>query len=333
MSPMNQNKEASRALLQVKKLVKYFPIRKGIFGKTAGYVKAVDGISFNLFPGQTLGLVGESGCGKTTVGRVILNLLPATSGEVYFNQSGNLLALNNKQMRPYRRQMQMVFQDPFSSLNPRMTVGNIISEGIRIHQNHPRKVVTEKVAFILESVGISPDYMGRYPHEFSGGQRQRIGIARALALEPQIIIADEPVSSLDVSIQAQIINLFQDLQDKFKLSYVFITHDLRVVEHLCSHIAVMYLGQIVESGPKNIVFKNPLHPYTQALLSAIPQPIPHSGKKKILLEGDVPSPADPPSGCRFHTRCPIAQFPLCRDRVPVFEEKSSGHCVSCHLAN
>jgi len=333
MSPMNQNKEANRALLQVKKLVKYFPIRKGIFGKTAGYVKAVDGISFNLFPGQTLGLVGESGCGKTTVGRVILNLLPATSGEVYFNQSGNLLALNNKQMRPYRRQMQMVFQDPFSSLNPRMTVGNIISEGIRIHQNHPRKVVTEKVAFILESVGISPDYMGRYPHEFSGGQRQRIGIARALALEPQIIIADEPVSSLDVSIQAQIINLFQDLQDKFKLSYVFITHDLRVVEHLCSHIAVMYLGQIVESGPKNIIFKNPLHPYTQALLSAIPQPMPHSGKKKILLEGDVPSPANPPSGCRFHTRCPMAQFPLCRDTVPVYEEKSSGHCVSCHLAN
>jgi oligopeptide/dipeptide ABC transporter ATP-binding protein len=330
---MNPQATTNKPLLQVKNLVKHFPIKKGVFSKVIGHVKAVDGISFNLYPGETLGLVGESGCGKTTVGRTILNLIPATSGEVYFNDSPNLLTLNNKQMQPYRRYMQMVFQDPFSSLNPRMTIGNIISEGIKIHDKAPQKTITEKVAFILESVGLNPDYMSRYPHELSGGPRPRIGIARALALNPQVIIADEPVSSLDVSIQAQIINLFQDLQDKFNLSYVFITHDLRVVEHLCSYIAVMYLGQIVESGNREDVFTHPKHPYTKALLSAIPQPIPQSGKKKIILQGDVPNPANPPSGCRFHTRCPIAQFPLCREKVPEFVEKSPGHCASCHLAN
>jgi oligopeptide/dipeptide ABC transporter ATP-binding protein len=330
---MNPQAITNKPLLQVKNLVKHFPIKKGVFSKVIGHVKAVDGISFNLYPGETLGLVGESGCGKTTVGRTLLNLIPATAGEVYFKDSPNLLKLNNKEMQPYRRYMQMVFQDPFSSLNPRMTIGNIISEGIKIHEKASAKEVTEKVVFLLESVGLNPDYMSRYPHEFSGGQRQRIGIARALALNPQVIIADEPVSSLDVSIQAQIINLFQDLQDKFNLSYVFITHDLRVVEHLCSHIAVMYLGQIVESGNREDIFTHPKHPYTKALLSAIPQPIPQSGKKKIILQGDVPNPANPPSGCRFHTRCPMAQFPLCREKVPEFVEKSPGHCTSCHLAN
>ncbi len=323
--------ESNNVLLKVNNLIKYFPVKKGVFSKTVGHVKAVDGVSFDVHKGETLGLVGESGCGKTTTGRVILQLIPATQGEVYFKDSPNLVTLTNSQMRPYRRYIQMIFQDPFSSLNPRMTIGNIVGEGISIFKLAKGKEKEDRVAYLLESVGINPEHMYRYPHEFSGGQRQRIGIARALALEPELIVADEPVSSLDVSIQAQIINLLQDLQDKFKLSYLLIAHDLSVIEHVSDRVAVMYLGKIVELANRTDLYKNPMHPYTKALLSAVPIPDPKVKKERIVLQGDVPSPINPPSGCRFHTRCPIAQFPQCRESEPHLEEKSPGHWVSCHL--
>ena len=335
MNPNNTDKHLAtiKPLLQVQHLVKYFPIRQGVFGKTVGHVKAVDDISFNLYPGETLGLVGESGCGKSTAGRTILKLIPATSGEVYFEDSPNILTLKESAVRPYRQYLQMIFQDPFSSLNPRMNVGSIVGEGIRVFGKAKGAALQDRVAYLLESVGIKPDYANRYPHEFSGGQRQRIGIARALALEPKLIIADEPVSSLDVSIQAQILNLLKDIQSRFNLSYLFISHDLRVVEHFCDRITVMYLGKMVETADRVELYSNPLHPYTKALLSSVPIPDPKIKRQRIVLQGDVPSPANPPSGCRFHTRCPIAQFPLCKTQEPLLEEKSTGHCVACHLVN
>lgn len=318
--------------MTVKSVKKYFPVTQGVFSKTVGQVKAVDGVSFELQPGETLGLVGESGCGKTTLGRVILQLLRATAGEIRFQDSPNLVKLSNREVRPYRRKMQMIFQDPFSSLNPRMTIGSIVGEGLTVYNLAKGKKKQDRIAELLEAVGINPEHMYRYPHEFSGGQRQRIGIARALAVEPDLIIADEPVSSLDVSIQAQIINLLQDLQDKFKLSYLLIAHDLAVVEHVSDRVAVMYLGKIVEITAKTELYKTPLHPYTKALLSAVPIPDPKVKVERIPLPGDVPSPINIPPGCRFHTRCPIAQFPICKEQEPDLLEKQSNHFAACHFA-
>jgi oligopeptide transport system ATP-binding protein len=323
---------SSGNLLTVKSVKKYFPVTQGVFSKTVGQVKAVDGVSFELQPGETLGLVGESGCGKTTLGRVILQLLRATAGEIRFQDSPNLVKLSNREVRPYRRKMQMIFQDPFSSLNPRMTIGSIVGEGLTVYNLAKGKKKQDRIAELLEAVGINPEHMYRYPHEFSGGQRQRIGIARALAVEPDLIIADEPVSSLDVSIQAQIINLLQDLQDKFKLSYLLIAHDLAVVEHVSDRVAVMYLGKIVEITAKTELYKTPLHPYTKALLSAVPIPDPKVKVERIPLPGDVPSPINIPPGCRFHTRCPIAQFPICKEQEPDLLEKQSNHFAACHFA-
>ncbi|MCX7918288.1 MAG: ATP-binding cassette domain-containing protein [bacterium] len=326
---MNPNDQ----LLIVKKVKKYFPVTQGVFSKTVGQVKAVDGVSFEMKPGETLGLVGESGCGKTTLGRVILQLYRATEGEIRFKDSPNLVTLSNREIRPYRRKMQMIFQDPFSSLNPRMTIGSIVGEGLTVYNLAKGKKKQERIAELLNAVGINPDHMYRYPHEFSGGQRQRIGIARALAVEPELIIADEPVSSLDVSIQAQIINLLQDLQLQFKLSFLLIAHDLAVVEHISDRVAVMYLGKIVEMSTKTKLYKSPLHPYTKALLSAVPIPDPKVKVERILLPGDIPSPMKIPTGCRFHTRCPIAQFPICKEQEPELLEKQLNHFVACHFAS
>lgn len=330
----NQENTKSDVLLKVRNLVKYFPITKGIFRKTIGYVKAVDGVSFEIKRGETLGLVGESGCGKTTTGRVILQLIKATSGEIYLDNSPNLVTLSEKELKPYRKKMQIIFQDPYSSLNPRMTVAAIVGEGIdvfKLAQNKKEK--EEKIAYLLESVGIDPAYAYRYPHEFSGGQRQRIGIARALSVDPELIVADEPVSSLDVSIQAQIINLLEDLQEKFQLSYLLIAHDLSVIEHVSDRVAVMYLGKIVELAAKKNIYANPKHPYTQALLSAVPIPDPKisAQRKRILLQGDVPSPVNPPPGCRFHPRCWMAKK-ICSEIEPLLEEKATSHYVACHFA-
>src|SRR5919204_3403349 len=305
----------AQPLLEVKDLKKYFPIKGGIFSKTIGYVQAVDGISFALYPGETVGLVGESGCGKSTAARTILRLIEPTSGEVAF-EGQDILKLGKKPMRALRRQMQIIFQDPYASLNPRMTVASIVGEPLEIHKIAKGRQKEERVASILEKVGLRPEHMRRYPHEFSGGQRQRIGIARALALNPKLIIGDEPVSALDVSIQAQVINLMMDLQRDKNLSYLFIAHDLAVVEHISHRIAVMYLGKIVEYTDKQTLFTNPLHPYTEALLAAVPIPNPKLKRKKQLLQGDVPSPINPPPGCNFHTRCPYAEA-RCRVEVPM----------------
>ena len=318
----------AQPLLEVKDLKKYFPIKGGIFSKTIGHVQAVDGISFSLFPGETVGLVGESGCGKSTAARAILRLIEPSAGEVIF-EGQDILKLGKKPMRSLRRQMQIIFQDPYASLNPRMTVASIVGEPLEIHKIAKGREKEEKVANILEKVGLRPEHMRRYPHEFSGGQRQRIGIARALALNPKLIIGDEPVSALDVSIQAQVINLLEDLQQEFNLTYLIIAHDLSVVEHISDRVAVMYLGKIVEMSTDRELYQNPSHPYTEALLSAVPRPDPTIKKQRIILPGDVPSPINPPSGCRFHTRCLYAKAD-CKTVEPQLQDIGGGHYVACH---
>ena len=317
------------SLLEVKNLKKYFPIKKGILSRTMGQVRAVDGVSFALKRGETLGLVGESGCGKTTVGRSILRLTEPTAGQITFNDQ-NLLELGREDLRKVRASFQIIFQDPFSSLDPRMNVGQIIAEPIRNHLKLSRKDIRNRVAYLMDRVGLHPEHIGRYPHEFSGGQRQRIGIARALALNPLAIICDEPVSALDVSIQAQVINLLAQLQEEMNLSYLFIAHDLSVVEHISDRVAVMYLGRIVELATDRELYQNPLHPYSRALLSAVPIPDPEVQKKKIVLQGDVPSPMNPPSGCSFHTRCPECKA-VCSRQEPSLQDVGDGHWVACHL--
>lgn len=317
------------SLLEVKNLKKYFPIKKGIFSRTMSQVRAVDGVSFTIKRGETLGLVGESGCGKTTVGRSILRLIEPTAGQITFNDQ-NLLELQREELRKARASLQIIFQDPFSSLDPRMNVGQIIAEPIRNHLKVSRKEIRTRVAYLMERVGLHPEHFGRYPHEFSGGQRQRIGIARALALNPLAIICDEPVSALDVSIQAQVINLLAQLQEQMNLSYLFIAHDLSVVEHISDRVAVMYLGRIVELATDKELYQNPLHPYSRALLSAVPIPDPEMRRKKILLQGDVPSPINPPSGCSFHTRCPECKE-ICSRQEPPLQDAGNGHWVACHL--
>jgi oligopeptide/dipeptide ABC transporter ATP-binding protein len=321
--------KTSSPLLSVRGLVKHFPIKKGVFGKPAGYVRAVDNVSFDVMPGETLGLVGESGCGKSTTGRMILRLIEPTAGSVEFDGI-NLVSLDARAMRKLRRRIQVIFQDPFSSLNPRMTVGAIVREGLTIHKIADGSAADARVKQLLEEVGLRPEYMSRYPHEFSGGQRQRIGIARALAVEPQFIVCDEPVSALDVSVQAQVINLMQDLQRDRGLAYLFIAHDLSVVEHIADRVAVMYLGKVVELASASDLYREPLMPYTQALLSAVPVADPTVKKSRVVLRGDVPSPANPPSGCVFHPRCQHpAKDAACAEIVPPLEEKAPGHWVAC----
>lgn len=317
-------------LLQVRDLKKHFPIRKGLFARTVGHVKALDGISFDVHAGEVLGLVGESGCGKTTAGRCILQLIEPTSGSVKF-EGRELVGLSRSEMRPLRRQMQIVFQDPYSSLNPRLTVGSIIREAITTHKLAAGRAADDRVAELLSRVGLAPSHAARYPHEFSGGQRQRIGIARALAVDPRLIVADEPVSALDVSIQAQVVNLLRDLQRELTLTYIFVAHDLSVVKHISDRVAVMYLGTIAELAGSAELYDNPRHPYTVSLLSAIPIPDPDRRRSRIVLKGDVPSPANPPSGCRFHTRCFMAQ-PVCSQDVPLLREVAPGHWSACHFA-
>lgn len=316
-------------LLEVKNLKMHFPIKKGLLSKTRGFVKAVDGVSFNLKKGETLGLVGESGCGKTTVSRSLLRLIEPTGGSVNFEGS-DILQLPKRELRQIRAHIQVIFQDPYSSLNPRLSAGQIIAEPLKNYEHRSREQLKERVASLMEKVGLMPDQANRYPHQYSGGQRQRIGIARALAVNPKVIVCDEPVSALDVSIQAQVINLLIALQEELGLSYIFIAHDLSVVEHISDRVAVMYLGKIVELATDREIYHNPRHPYTQALLSAVPVPDPEARKKRILLKGDVPSPINPPSGCAFHTRC-LQKKDICAHAEPAFTDLGEDHWVACHV--
>ncbi len=322
----------NNVLLRVENLVKHFPIMRGIFQKQVGAVRAVDDVSFEVKRGETLGLVGESGCGKSTTGRAVLQLHRPTSGSVYYD-GVDLVKLKGEELRKMRRKIQMIFQDPYASLNPRMTVGEIIREPLLVHSVASDAEANDRVKELLELVRLNPSFATRYPHEFSGGQRQRIGIARALALQPSFIVCDEPISALDVSIQAQVVNLLEELQDKFGLTYLFIAHDLSMVRHISDRVAVMYLGVVVEMATRDEFYKNPLHPYSQALLSAvpIPDPVKESTRKRTILVGDVPSPANPPSGCRFRTRCPIAES-ICAEKRPEFREVKPGHFVACFFA-
>jgi oligopeptide transport system ATP-binding protein len=321
----------TQPLLSVRNLVKRFPIKGGWAGRDIAQVHAVDGLSFDVSAGETLGLVGESGCGKSTTGRCILRLIEPTSGEVWFD-GRCVTRASTIQRRALTRDMQIIFQDPFASMNPRMTIGAIIGEGLTIHAlTKTRQEFEARVAGLLETVGLSADHMRRYPHEFSGGQRQRIGIARALAVSPKLVVCDEAVSSLDGSVQAQVINLLEDLQQRFQLTYIFIAHDLSVVEHISTRVAVMYLGRIVEIASRKQLYTQPLHPYTEALLSAVPVPDPQVRRKRLTLKGDVPSPISPPTGCHFHPRCPIARQPLCSQEKPELRQLSDGHWVACHL--
>ncbi|MBE9114738.1 dipeptide ABC transporter ATP-binding protein [Lusitaniella coriacea LEGE 07157] len=325
----------ANSLLRVENLQVHFPVLQGfLLQRTAGTIKAVDGLNFALQPGETLGLVGESGCGKSTTGRAILQLVRPTGGNVYF-KGRNLAQMEGEELRQMRRQMQTIFQDPYTSLNPRMTVGNIVSEPLIVYQLAKGKEKQERVEELLKLVGLNPKFINRYPHEFSGGQRQRIAIARALSVNPDFIVCDEPIAALDVSIQAQVVNLMQDLQEELGLSYLFIAHDLSIVRHISDRVAVMYLGKIVELAESQTLYTNPLHPYTQALLSAIPIPNPEIEAKRdrILLEGDVPSPANPPCGCNFHPRCPYVMDSCRQDPEPFLQDVGNAHQVACHLVN
>ena len=317
------------SLLEIRNLKKHFPVGQALFSRNKGAVKAVDGVNLTVEEGETLGLVGESGCGKSTLGRAILRLIEPTSGEVFFGGK-NLLAMSQRQLRDMRRQMQIIFQDPYASLNPRMRVGDIVGEGLEIHKLAKGKAKRDRVIELLRQVGLREDHYGRYPHEFSGGQRQRIGIARALGVSPKFIVCDEPVSSLDVSIQAQIINLLQELQEKMHLTYLFISHDLRVVEHISHRVAIMYLGKVVEIAQSETIYRDAKHPYTRALLSSVPMPDIDRKKERVLLQGDVPSPVNPPSGCTFHPRCAYREA-ICDQIEPPLDFDADSHGVSCHV--
>ncbi len=329
--------EGVKQLLSVRNLKMYFPIRKGFFQRTVGHVKAVDDVSFDIYERETLGLVGESGCGKTTIGRCIVRAYEPTGGQLMYAKEGqtqqiDLSGLDYGDLKPYRRELRMIFQDPYSSLNPRMTVFDLVARPLQIHNAVPKEEMEEYVASLLRRVGLRPEYMRRYPHAFSGGQRQRVGIARALGLNPYMVVADEPVSALDVSVRAQILNLLKDLQDEFKLTYLFISHDLSVVEYIADRVVVMYVGKLVEVADTQELFHNPKHPYTEALLSAVPKPDPRQRTDRIVLQGDVADPANPPSGCYFHPRCQYAEE-ICAKERPPLQDIGDGHLAACHFAN